>query len=168
MYITSHPSLSYSSSSSHHHSRNQLPALSLLKLPRLLIYINIFSHLYIYLCFSAYIINVNMSDTDNTGAAASGPAPTFTERELQMLGWAMQSLKSGPPEVSSPALIRIRRSLSLDRLREVGRLRWHGQPALCLKCLGQDPQQASTELRRCPGQGHSQEEGCRREEPGWR
>ncbi|CAA9964602.1 hypothetical protein PTMSG1_07961 [Pyrenophora teres f. maculata] len=28
-----------------------------------------------------------------------GGAPQFTERELQMLGWAMQSLKSGPPEI---------------------------------------------------------------------
>jgi hypothetical protein len=39
-----------------------------------------------------------MSDNDNT-AVANGSAPQFTERELQLLGWAMQSLKSGPPEV---------------------------------------------------------------------
>jgi hypothetical protein len=38
-----------------------------------------------------------MSDNDN--AAANGSSPQFTERELQLLGWAMQSLKSGPPEV---------------------------------------------------------------------
>jgi hypothetical protein len=41
---------------------------------------------------------INMSDNDNT-PAATGSAPQFTERELQLLGWAMQSLKSGPPEV---------------------------------------------------------------------
>jgi hypothetical protein len=44
----------------------------------------------------------SMSDNDNTTAAATatdGAAPQFTERELQLLGWAMQSLKSGPPEV---------------------------------------------------------------------
>ncbi|KAL1794745.1 hypothetical protein ACET3X_006561 [Alternaria dauci] len=38
-----------------------------------------------------------MSDNDN--AAANGSSPQFTERELQLLGWAMQSLKSGPPEI---------------------------------------------------------------------
>jgi hypothetical protein len=38
-----------------------------------------------------------MSDNDNT--AANGSSPQFSERELQLLGWAMQSLKSGPPEV---------------------------------------------------------------------
>ncbi|KAG9188710.1 hypothetical protein G6011_07415 [Alternaria panax] len=38
-----------------------------------------------------------MSDNDNT--AANGSSPQFTERELQLLGWAMQSLKSGPPEI---------------------------------------------------------------------
>jgi hypothetical protein len=37
---------------------------------------------------------IEMSDTQGT------PADTlFTERESKMLGWAMQSLKSGPPEV---------------------------------------------------------------------
>lgn len=36
-----------------------------------------------------------MSDTDKTTTTAN----KFTERELQILGWAMQSLKSGPPEV---------------------------------------------------------------------
>ena len=40
---------------------------------------------------------LRMSDNDN--AAANGSSPQFTERELQLLGWAMQSLKSGPPEV---------------------------------------------------------------------
>ncbi|KAF2705412.1 hypothetical protein K504DRAFT_448967 [Pleomassaria siparia CBS 279.74] len=43
-----------------------------------------------------------MSDSGNENGAAStatGPAPQFTDRELQLLGWAMQSLKSGPPDV---------------------------------------------------------------------
>lgn len=40
-----------------------------------------------------------MSDSNETGAATSTSA--FTDRELQMLGWAMQSLKTGPPEVPS-------------------------------------------------------------------
>jgi hypothetical protein len=46
--------------------------------------------------------HINMSDND-TGSATAGNAATstFTERELQMLGWAMQSLKTGPPEVSN-------------------------------------------------------------------
>lgn len=44
-----------------------------------------------------------MSDVGNDGAAAA-TVPSFTERELQMLGWAMQSLKSGPPEVSHRSL----------------------------------------------------------------
>jgi hypothetical protein len=39
-----------------------------------------------------------MSDTEKT-TATNGSAATFTERELQILCWAMQSLKSGPPEV---------------------------------------------------------------------
>ncbi|KAF2261854.1 hypothetical protein CC78DRAFT_535309 [Lojkania enalia] len=39
-----------------------------------------------------------MSDTA-IGTTAPAPTPVFTERELQMLGWAMQSLKSGPPEI---------------------------------------------------------------------
>ncbi|EMD66959.1 hypothetical protein GGP41_005413 [Bipolaris sorokiniana] len=39
-----------------------------------------------------------MSDTDKT-TATNGSAPHFTERELQLLGWAIQSLKSGPPEI---------------------------------------------------------------------
>lgn len=42
-----------------------------------------------------------MSDTEKSGAVAKKEASKFTERELQLLGWAMQSLKSGPPEVSS-------------------------------------------------------------------
>lgn len=37
-----------------------------------------------------------MSDNGNTAANATAQ---FTDRELQMLGWAMQSLKTGPPEV---------------------------------------------------------------------
>jgi hypothetical protein len=43
-----------------------------------------------------------MSDAAPTSAgAATGGSAQFTERELQMLGWAMQSLKTGPPEVHS-------------------------------------------------------------------
>ncbi|KAJ8112270.1 hypothetical protein OPT61_g5331 [Boeremia exigua] len=41
-----------------------------------------------------------MSDSSKSpGSGASLEAPKFTERELQLLGWAMQSLKSGPPEI---------------------------------------------------------------------
>jgi hypothetical protein len=43
-----------------------------------------------------------MSDHDTGSAGANGTtaaSPAFTEREMQMLGWAMQSLKTGPPEV---------------------------------------------------------------------
>ncbi|KAL5115279.1 hypothetical protein ACEQ8H_006791 [Pleosporales sp. CAS-2024a] len=41
-----------------------------------------------------------MSDANDTAglAVANSANPAFTERELQMLGWAMQSLKTGPPE----------------------------------------------------------------------
>ncbi|KAF2869461.1 hypothetical protein BDV95DRAFT_596463 [Massariosphaeria phaeospora] len=39
-----------------------------------------------------------MSDATKD-SAATGAAPQFTARELELLGWAMQSLKSGPPEV---------------------------------------------------------------------
>lgn len=41
-----------------------------------------------------------MSDKNSesgTGAATAGPQ--FTERELELLSYAMRSLKSGPPEV---------------------------------------------------------------------
>jgi hypothetical protein len=44
---------------------------------------------------------IDMSDNKDNITAAKGDAPQFTERELQLLGWAMQSLKSGPPEVCS-------------------------------------------------------------------
>ncbi|KAF1840399.1 uncharacterized protein K460DRAFT_381206 [Cucurbitaria berberidis CBS 394.84] len=37
-----------------------------------------------------------MSDNDKSSGAAS---PQFSERELQLLCWAMQSLKSGPPDI---------------------------------------------------------------------
>lgn len=47
-----------------------------------------------------------MSDND-TPAAIAVPGPSFTERELQLLGWAMQSLKSGPPDVRSSHLARV-------------------------------------------------------------
>lgn len=43
-----------------------------------------------------------MSDSGaDAGGQAKGGSLNFTEREMQMLGWAMQSLKSGPPEVST-------------------------------------------------------------------
>ena len=50
-----------------------------------------------------------MSDSGNdvgsaTAAAVTG-ASIFTEREMQMLAWAMQSLKSGPPEVCLSASV---------------------------------------------------------------
>ena len=38
-----------------------------------------------------------MSDNDQSGTNTSGPQ--FSEREQQLLCWAMQSLKSGAPEV---------------------------------------------------------------------
>jgi hypothetical protein len=37
--------------------------------------------------------------SDKVADTASATASTFSERELLMLGWAMQSLKSGVPEV---------------------------------------------------------------------
>ncbi|KAH7069310.1 hypothetical protein FB567DRAFT_555135 [Paraphoma chrysanthemicola] len=40
-----------------------------------------------------------MSDSNNDTGAANGSSVQFTEREMQMLGWAMQSLKTGPPEI---------------------------------------------------------------------
>jgi len=72
-----------------------------------------------------------MSDNDNT-AVANGSSPQFTERELQLLGWAMQSLKSGPPEVGHHSLSIPITLLTpaIDRLREARRLRRYGQPAL--------------------------------------
>ncbi|XPS70557.1 hypothetical protein M3J09_002770 [Ascochyta lentis] len=45
-----------------------------------------------------------MSDTVKSPASGSSEAPKFTERELQLLGWAMQSLKSGPPEIDNEKL----------------------------------------------------------------
>ncbi|ORY19443.1 hypothetical protein BCR34DRAFT_582166 [Clohesyomyces aquaticus] len=39
-----------------------------------------------------------MSDSNSQGATPTASSQ-FTERELQILSWAMQSLKSGPPEV---------------------------------------------------------------------
>ncbi|KAH8732975.1 hypothetical protein GQ44DRAFT_639856 [Phaeosphaeriaceae sp. PMI808] len=47
-----------------------------------------------------------MSDNNAPASASAsvGPVPglAFTDRENQMLGWAMQSLKTGPPEASIP------------------------------------------------------------------
>ncbi|KAH9879398.1 hypothetical protein J1614_002838 [Plenodomus biglobosus] len=40
-----------------------------------------------------------MSDTEKPAPPSAATSPQFTERELQLLGWAMQSLKSGPPEI---------------------------------------------------------------------
>ncbi|KAF2847850.1 hypothetical protein T440DRAFT_402574 [Plenodomus tracheiphilus IPT5] len=45
-----------------------------------------------------------MSDTEKVATPTAGAAPQFTERELQLLGWAMQSLKSGPPEIDNEKL----------------------------------------------------------------
>ncbi|KAF3046620.1 hypothetical protein E8E12_011260 [Didymella heteroderae] len=48
-----------------------------------------------------------MSDSAKSPAPDSSTAATasgFTERELQLLGWAMQSLKSGPPEIDNVKL----------------------------------------------------------------
>lgn len=39
-----------------------------------------------------------MSDKGDNGSQG-GSGPQFTERELELLGFAMRSLKSGPPEV---------------------------------------------------------------------
>ena len=46
-----------------------------------------------------------MSESGNDTAASGAQAASqnFTEREMQMLAWAMQSLKSGPPDVSLPS-----------------------------------------------------------------
>ncbi|KAH7399596.1 hypothetical protein BKA66DRAFT_452173 [Pyrenochaeta sp. MPI-SDFR-AT-0127] len=70
-----------------------------------------------------------MSDNENSGNNAS---PKFTERELQLLGWAMQSLKSGPPDVRLPSPPSRRMSLTFsDRLRETSCFCWYGQSSLC-------------------------------------
>jgi hypothetical protein len=44
-----------------------------------------------------------MSDTASNSGAGNGAATTaaFTQREMELLSFAMQSLKSGPPEVST-------------------------------------------------------------------
>ncbi|KAL6711950.1 hypothetical protein ACN47E_002993 [Coniothyrium glycines] len=44
-----------------------------------------------------------MSDNEKSSAATSS-SPQFTPRELQLLAWAMQSLKSGPPEIDNDKL----------------------------------------------------------------
>jgi hypothetical protein len=36
-----------------------------------------------------------MSDTGSPDAAGTGASSRFTDREIQLLGWAMQSLKGG-------------------------------------------------------------------------
>lgn len=45
-----------------------------------------------------------MSAAEKSASGATNSGPKFTERELQLLGWAMQSLKAGPPDVSLPRL----------------------------------------------------------------
>lgn len=43
-----------------------------------------------------------MSDSAKSpapGSSTAAPTSNFSEREMQLLSWAMQSLKSGPPEV---------------------------------------------------------------------
>ena len=40
-----------------------------------------------------------MSDKESVTIAKSGNTPPLSERELQLIGWAIQSLKSGPPKV---------------------------------------------------------------------
>ncbi|KAJ4382920.1 hypothetical protein N0V86_002147 [Didymella sp. IMI 355093] len=48
-----------------------------------------------------------MSDSAKSpapGSSAAAVTAKFTERELQLLGWAMQSLKSGPPEIDNEKL----------------------------------------------------------------
>jgi hypothetical protein len=80
-----------------------------------------------------------MSDTGNDTAQANGAAPVFTEREMQMLAWAMQSLKSGAPEVGHPILPILPRLILMctsDRLRQARWLRRHEQPALRFERLG--------------------------------
>ena len=54
--------------------------------------------IYVFFKTSIYTSH-NMSENGNP-VSASVSASRFTERELQLLGWAMQSLKSGPPDVS--------------------------------------------------------------------
>lgn len=45
-----------------------------------------------------------MSDADKSASDATNSGPKFSERELQLLGWAMQSIKGGPPDVNSPSV----------------------------------------------------------------
>ncbi|KAF1932388.1 uncharacterized protein M421DRAFT_2020 [Didymella exigua CBS 183.55] len=48
-----------------------------------------------------------MSDSTKSPAPSSSvaaPTAKFSERELQILSWAMQSLKSGPPEIDNEKL----------------------------------------------------------------
>ena len=109
-----------------------------------------------------------MSDNDNT-AAANGSSPQFTERELQLLGWAMQSLKSGPPEVRLQSLSNddLLPTFAVDRLRQARRLRWYEQSALGYQRLGQDQGQVDGSRCRRNRPSHPQEnpsqEGCGRQ-----
>lgn len=46
--------------------------------------------------------SVTMSDSTKSPVPVTAPAASiskFSDREIQILSWAMQSLKSGPPEV---------------------------------------------------------------------
>jgi hypothetical protein len=107
-----------------------------------------------------------MSDAAPTSAAATGGSAQFTERELQMLGWAMQSLKTGPPEVRTSTLPYTHHPTNAlqDRLREARRLRRHGQPALRQQRLGQNQEQAWQRRRHC---ARDAQEGRRTQEGHW-
>jgi len=74
-----------------------------------------------------------MSETTKLPITGSGgtEAAKFTDRELQFLGWAMQSLKSGPPDVRSPITLSACTLTSPDRLRKARPVRRHDQPTLC-------------------------------------
>jgi hypothetical protein len=86
-----------------------------------------------------------MSDASKSpNPSAPAEAPKFTERELQLLGWAMQSLKSGPPEVLSPHVPTFRNTAltSADRYGEARKLRRHVQPPLRRQRMGDSQEEA--------------------------
>jgi hypothetical protein len=78
-----------------------------------------------------------MSDTIKSPSHNAEAAPKFTERELQILGWAMQSLKSGPPEVSyNLPTYSCAPLTSSDRLRQARQLCRHDEPPFSQQRLG--------------------------------
>lgn len=85
-----------------------------------------------------------MSDTIKSPSHSTEAAgPKFTERELQILGWAMQSLKSGPPEVShSLPTYSCTPLTSSDRLRQARQLRRHDEPSFSQQRLGRPQEEA--------------------------